>query len=489
MSMRSPFVIGWSFVFRGPSRYAKPPQKSSRNRTTRPKLNHNPSGNIDASFLPRTDEENALFIELGVEESLRAETYLAAFLACWLCKFVFPNKKIDYIRASVFKIASLMAHGEKCSLAVPVLASIYHGLKEVSTSQDLGACKALFPIHYVYGWIGAYFDTYYRVKRPQRGPQMCKVSGEKMAKHFDLSNARELFQQVSARQLHHLAMLQGRELHLTDRDEQSNSWSDFFLSLRSSFITLRHDDIHIVESYSPHRFSRQFGFCQDVPGKLIERPYDGSLKMLVQFWDSCVRLGGSSKVIVPTRPSEEGPLMTREYADWWSARRVHSSRQSAHIILKVPRKDDIPLSSKDDQRQKDTHGGSSKSKLRSKDPSPSTKLLSESTLSTGGDAHVDKGAKNVLLSSKTTTATVEVTNNPCKRKAPPTSPNKNVAKEPNVAPTNEERTQASALPNEILNVSATSSSNESDVSHDIHWNRSKKKAKDTSHSEFALGCS
>ncbi|OIT21864.1 hypothetical protein A4A49_61913, partial [Nicotiana attenuata] len=182
----------------------------------------------------------------------------------------------------------LMAHGEKFSLAVPVLASIYHGLKEVSTSQDLGACKALFPIHYVYGWIGAYFDTYYRVKRPQRGPQMCKVSGEKMAKHFDLSNARELFQQVSARQLHHLAMLQGRELHLTDRDEQSNSWSDFFISLRSSFITLRHDDIHIVESYSPHRFSRQFGFCQDIPGKLIERPYDGALKMLVQFWDSCV---------------------------------------------------------------------------------------------------------------------------------------------------------------------------------------------------------
>ncbi|OIT06687.1 hypothetical protein A4A49_04710 [Nicotiana attenuata] len=280
-------------------------------------------------------------------------------------------------------------------------------------------------------------------------------------------------------------MLQGRELHLTDCGEQSNSWSDFFISLHSSFITLRHDDIHIVESYSPHRFSRQSGFCQDVPGKLIERTYDGSLKMLVQFWDFCVRLGGSSKVIVPTRPSEEGPLMTREYADWWSARRVHSSRQSTHIIFEVPRKDDIPLSSKDDQRQKNTHEGSSKSKLRSKDPSPSTKVLSKSTPSTGGDAHVVKGAKHVLLTSKITTAIVEVTNNPCKRKAPATSSNKDVAKTTNVVPTNEERTQAFALPNEIVNVSATSSSNKSDVSHGIHWNRSKKKAKDTSHSEFA----
>ncbi|OIT25364.1 hypothetical protein A4A49_26757 [Nicotiana attenuata] len=177
--------------------------------------------------------------------------------------------------------------------------------------------------------------------------------------------------------------------------------------------------------------------------------------------------------------------MTREYADWWSARRVHSSRQSTHIISKVPRKDDIPLSSKDDQRQKNTHEGSSKSKLRSKDPSPNTKVLSKSTPSTGGDAHLDKGAKHVLLTSKTTTATVEVMNNPCKRKVPPTSPNKDVAKTTNVVPTNKEMTQASALLNEIVNVSVTSSSNESDISHDIHWSRSKKKAKDTSHSEFA----
>ncbi|OIT36613.1 hypothetical protein A4A49_64167, partial [Nicotiana attenuata] len=272
----------------------------------------------------------------------------------------------------------------------------------------------------------------------------------------------------------------GRKSHLTDRDEKSNSWSDFFIILHSSFITLRHDDIHIMESYSPHRFSRQFGFCQDVPGNLIERPYDGSLKMLVQFWDSCVRLGGSSKAIVPTRPSEEGPLMTREYTDWWSARRVHSSRQSTHIILKVPREDDIPLSSKDDQHHKNTHEGSSKSKLRSKDPSPSTKVLSKSTPLTDGDAQVDKGAKHVLLTSNTTTATVEVTNNPCKRKAPPTLPNKDVAKTTNIVPTNEVGTQASALNNEVVNVSATSSSNESDVSHDIHWNHAKKKAKDTS---------
>ncbi|KAK4706250.1 hypothetical protein R3W88_034195 [Solanum pinnatisectum] len=121
--------------------------------------------------------------------------------------FVLPNKKVDCIRASVFKVASLMAHGELFSFAVPVLASIYCGLKAISTSSNLGACDILLPIHYVYGWIGEYFETYYRVSHPQRGVQMWQISAEKMAKHFDLVDARKLFQQVNVHNLHNLAML------------------------------------------------------------------------------------------------------------------------------------------------------------------------------------------------------------------------------------------------------------------------------------------
>ncbi|KAJ8554183.1 hypothetical protein K7X08_024861 [Anisodus acutangulus] len=103
----------------------------------------------------------------------------------------------------------------------------------------------------------------------------------------------------------------GKEPHIEDNGKMSNSWSDFLIGLRSSFVTLRHDDDLIVEPYSPHRFSRQFGFCQDVPGVLIEQHYDGSLLAIVQLWDSCVRLGSSSKIIISMRQSNEGPLMTR----------------------------------------------------------------------------------------------------------------------------------------------------------------------------------
>ncbi|KAG5589938.1 hypothetical protein H5410_040452 [Solanum commersonii] len=177
---------------RGPRKYVEPSPRTSKNHT-KPRMNHDPSGNIDMSFLPRIEEENAPFLELGVEESFRDETYLAAFLACWLCKFLLLNKKTNCIRASVFKVEGLMAHGEIFFSAVLVLASIYRGLRDISTSSNLGACGILLPIHYVYGWIGEYFETYYHVTRPQRGVRMWQISGEKMAKHFNLVDARKLF--------------------------------------------------------------------------------------------------------------------------------------------------------------------------------------------------------------------------------------------------------------------------------------------------------
>ncbi|KAH0641916.1 hypothetical protein KY290_033531 [Solanum tuberosum] len=153
------------FWFMGPRKYVEPSLRMSKNHT-KPRMNHDPSGNMDMSFLPRTEEENAPFVELGIEESFRDDTYLSTFLAHWLCKFVLPNKKTDYICVSVFKVAGLMTHGEIFSLAVPVLANIYRGLGDISTFSNMGACDILLPIHYVYGWICEYFETYYRVTRP-----------------------------------------------------------------------------------------------------------------------------------------------------------------------------------------------------------------------------------------------------------------------------------------------------------------------------------
>uniref|UniRef100_M1DVP3 Aminotransferase-like plant mobile domain-containing protein n=1 Tax=Solanum tuberosum TaxID=4113 RepID=M1DVP3_SOLTU len=163
-----------------------------------------------------------------------------------------------------------MAHGKKFSLVDPVLASIYHGLKEISASSNLSVENIIFPIHCVYGWLGEYFGTLHHAKRSHRSIPLCKISGEKMAKCFNFIDAQKLFQQDDARRLHHLAMLQGRDLHLTDNGKLSNSWNEFIISLCLGYVTHMNDSNFIVESYSPNRFSRQFGFCQDVPGDLME---------------------------------------------------------------------------------------------------------------------------------------------------------------------------------------------------------------------------
>ncbi|PHT33841.1 hypothetical protein CQW23_25641 [Capsicum baccatum] len=104
-----------------------------------------------------------------------------------------------------------------------------------------------------------------------------------------------------------------KEVQIDDSNKLTNSWSDFFIGLRSNFITLRHDDDLIVEPYSPHRFSHQFGFCQDVPGILTKHYFDGLLIALVLLWDFCVRLESLSMLNIQMRPFDNGPFMTRDY--------------------------------------------------------------------------------------------------------------------------------------------------------------------------------
>uniref|UniRef100_M1DB96 Aminotransferase-like plant mobile domain-containing protein n=1 Tax=Solanum tuberosum TaxID=4113 RepID=M1DB96_SOLTU len=61
------------FWFRGRRKYVEPSPRTSKNRMKQ-RMNHDPSGNTSMSFLPRTEEENTPFVELGVEESFRDET-------------------------------------------------------------------------------------------------------------------------------------------------------------------------------------------------------------------------------------------------------------------------------------------------------------------------------------------------------------------------------------------------------------------------------
>ncbi|KAL0347626.1 UNVERIFIED_CONTAM: hypothetical protein Scaly_1778600 [Sesamum calycinum] len=111
--------------------HLSPPHKEKK--TIRPKSTHNPLGDIAIQERWSTTEET-LFAKLYIEKSLKKEAYLAAYLACWFCVFALPNKDVNSVRPSTFKMASLMASGRRVNLAIPVLASTYEGLNTVATS-------------------------------------------------------------------------------------------------------------------------------------------------------------------------------------------------------------------------------------------------------------------------------------------------------------------------------------------------------------------
>ncbi|KAF2290306.1 hypothetical protein GH714_010135 [Hevea brasiliensis] len=120
-------------------------------RVSCPRRNFNSSGIIDKRSLCAKGWSKPVS-ELQVTVEAHEEIYQAAFLNYGLYKFVLSYKEVDLIRPSTFKVASMMAIGRRSYLAVPILASIYNGLREISTSSDLSTCLATSPVHFVYGW-------------------------------------------------------------------------------------------------------------------------------------------------------------------------------------------------------------------------------------------------------------------------------------------------------------------------------------------------
>ncbi|TYK04516.1 putative mitochondrial protein [Cucumis melo var. makuwa] len=85
----------------------------------------------------------------------------------------------SFLRPGVFTVASLMATGTIYSIAIPVLANIYHGLGLITKAfNPIGRMDFHFPMHYVHGWLAYYFDTHYPLPTEVRGPKMTNFSGE-----------------------------------------------------------------------------------------------------------------------------------------------------------------------------------------------------------------------------------------------------------------------------------------------------------------------
>ncbi|KAL2935520.1 Major viral transcription factor ICP4-like protein [Bienertia sinuspersici] len=190
------------------------------------------------------------------------------------------------ISPSVFKAASLLANEQRVSLAIPVLASIYRGLNDLSNSSTLGKQREHFPAHCVCAWIAQYFRSHRMTIHNFAGAVMVAFHG---------SNA--------------VKALTGADTKASIRSVKELSWVVNSMNGTTDMKALNH---------SPHHFGRQFGFCHDVPGEL--KPLSGkiSLKRLRSLFQTSVRLGTKS-LLTPSRGMNIHSRVTSAFAFWWKS--------------------------------------------------------------------------------------------------------------------------------------------------------------------------
>ncbi|KAL3513063.1 hypothetical protein ACH5RR_025780 [Cinchona calisaya] len=212
------------FWFKGKSKYSKPKPRIIK-KASRYKATQNPNKEIEQPYKFSSKEESA-FNTIGVKSHLREETYLAAFISCWLCVFALPNKDFHAVRPSTFKATSLMTSGLRTCLAMLVLLSIYRDFNKMAQAPIPGQSHLSFPMQYVYAWLAHYFHTHYITPSALPAPMMTNYSGEG-----------------------------GANILMTIR-------------LVISSIRVISEGNFFVELYRSYKFAQQFRFYQDIPKEL-----------------------------------------------------------------------------------------------------------------------------------------------------------------------------------------------------------------------------
>ncbi|KAM5552681.1 hypothetical protein ABKV19_025078, partial [Rosa sericea] len=137
-------------------------------------------------------------------------------------------------------------------------------------------------------------------------------------KHFGDSQALSLFTVCDNVRMDAFARVFSDSRVIINRDNISHLDFIYLISLRSGYLTLRQDNRRVIQPYSPHRFSRQFGYVQDIPGSLKNDIRTSVLTLTYKHWDSCTRMNTKCAVTLPIQSDITEYMVTRDYVDWWS---------------------------------------------------------------------------------------------------------------------------------------------------------------------------
>ncbi|KAL2900285.1 E3 ubiquitin-protein ligase TRIM71 [Bienertia sinuspersici] len=112
-----------------------------------------------------------------------------------------------------------------------------------------------------------------------------------------------------------------KNIFLFDDGNLDHTQMSYLSSLRSGYVSLRHYDSFFIEPYLPYRFSRQFGFCQDIPSAITRKVQDRSnvsYEKVLMFWKLLLFQGSMSRVCAPCLSLDWHKLKTVKFHGWWT---------------------------------------------------------------------------------------------------------------------------------------------------------------------------
>ncbi|KAK6137934.1 hypothetical protein DH2020_028322 [Rehmannia glutinosa] len=152
-------------------------------------------------------------------------------------------------------------------------------------------------------------------------PKMAIFSGEGHGKYYEPKEARRRIHKGDWISWTCTLITKSKDFHYVDNGNAQRFEQDYFIVIRSSYLSLRQGGRFVIEPYSSLRFSRQFGFYQMVSGVLKEEVRGASLE--VYHWRVCTSSKTFSKVWLPCMPPNAKIFSSEEYKRWWA--RIHGN--------------------------------------------------------------------------------------------------------------------------------------------------------------------
>ncbi|KAL0290355.1 UNVERIFIED_CONTAM: hypothetical protein Sangu_2576800 [Sesamum angustifolium] len=107
---------------------------------------------------------------------------------------------------------------------------------------------------------------------------MTLFSGEGGAKYCNLQEVRKRLHKGDFVSLTCNMITKDKDFSFVDDGHAKEFEEAYFMAIRSNYLPLRQGCQFVVELYSPHRFSRRFGFFQEVLGILSQDIHKASLE-------------------------------------------------------------------------------------------------------------------------------------------------------------------------------------------------------------------